>query len=402
MRIAGVYFPPYSLSDRSVLAELSKVGPVDLLLGDFNAHFPTQNRSQDLPLRYSIRSQCIQSWAVENRMQHLSDTASRTSISNIPDHAFCSQSILPNVQLSLLPTHKFQFHTDHKYFLLVTCQPVTQGQQKDSGNSEHPPSETLVRYQIQRLSQPAIASRYQQSWTVLQQFSHSYSGSERFNVDMLDALLLCKLESISHQVLGSYQPCQMKKKGDVVASQLSERVDSAATIQLMKRALRASSSNSPIISTGHSSTPMEECVTHYKKLFCIPDGEIDGRSGIYGGRDPYHTPSSWSNTSLSSSPRDIKVEEEELIASGLSDKITEERIKAQILKIDTTTSPGRDGIHVLMLRHLLDTSLLAELRTLYHTCLLSGKTPTRWNDSLVFPIQKDKARPYSATNSRPI
>jgi len=55
-----------------------------------------------------------------------------------------------------------------------------------------------------------------------------------------------------------------------------------------------------------------------------------------------------------------------------------------------------------MLHHLLETTFPQHLCELYHAYLWSGQTPARWNEALVYPLCKDRKKPYTATNSRPI
>jgi hypothetical protein len=116
----------------------------------------------------------------------------------------------------------------------------------------------------------------------------------------------------------------------------------------------------------------------------------------------YLTPPHQSNSQLPSLPNNSTASEEDIVASGLLDCITEDAIKHKILKMSASTSPGLDGIHIKMLKPLLDTSLPRELCILFQACLRFGQTPKRWNDSLLYPLHKDKAKPYTATNSRPI
>jgi len=91
-----------------------------------------------------------------------------------------------------------------------------------------------------------------------------------------------------------------------------------------------------------------------------------------------------------------------LVASRLLDQISTEKIRLQLDRMSTTTACGIDGITVIMLRHLLDTTFTHHLYQLYRACLNKGQTPRRWNHALVFPLCKDKKKPYTAINSRPI
>jgi hypothetical protein len=182
---------------------------------------------------------------------------------------------------------------------------------------------------------------------------------------MLDALLVAKIETISGQVLGTYSPHQVRKKDDRVAGQLSNRQDMAATMQLLKRGLRSSTANCPVVSSSKTATPMQECMQHYSKLFTLPEGNISSQSGTQSRHNTYLTPPPQSNNPLPSLPNNTPESEEDLGGSGLLDCITEDAIKHKIHKMSASTSPGLDGIHLKMLKPLLDTSLPQELCILF-------------------------------------
>jgi len=402
-RISSVYFPPYSLPNESVPDELDSIGPVDLLLGDLNCRFhcnPSTNRRPPTSA-LAVRSQLIQAWAVKNGMVHLSNQASHATVDHIPDHAFSSTKFQSQLQLSLLPTQRIPFHTDHKYLLSLKWHPTSQPSSTTSSTACDP-----QRFHIQRLREPKTALRYRDSWSALDRFSGSHHQSERYDVDMLDALLLGKIQAIADIVLGMYKPNEVKKEADGVAFKLAARSDLPATMQLMKRALRASSTNTPVISSTPACTPIQECTQHYSSIFCPDDDQAGHQHRLQLRRDPYHTPSPLNRAPQPPPPPPPHnlpdPTDQDLLASGLLDVISLDTIKLQIQKMSTTTSPGLDGIHVQMLRHLIDTSLPAELCTLFQACLRSGKTPMRWNESLLYPLHKDKSKQYTAQNSRPI
>jgi len=91
-----------------------------------------------------------------------------------------------------------------------------------------------------------------------------------------------------------------------------------------------------------------------------------------------------------------------VLASGLLDTVISDKIKFQLGRMSSTSSCGSDGIPVIMLCHLLQTTFPQHLCQLYHACLRSGQTPARWNKAPVYPLCKDRKKPYTATNSGPI
>jgi len=82
-----------------------------------------------------------------------------------------------------------------------------------------------------------------------------------------------------------------------------------------------------------------------------------------------------------------------VLASGLLDTVTTDKIKFQLGRMSSTSSCGSDGIAVIMLRQLLATTFPQHLCQLYHACLRSGQTPARWNEALVYPLCKDRKKP---------
>jgi len=70
--------------------------------------------------------------------------------------------------------------------------------------------------------------------------------------------------------------------------------------------------------------------------------------------------------------------------------------------MSTTSAGGNDGITVIIRPHLLETAFTEHLCQLYWACLRKGQTLKRWNEALMFPLCKDKKKPYTANNLRPI
>ena len=71
-------------------------------------------------------------------------------------------------------------------------------------------------------------------------------------------------------------------------------------------------------------------------------------------------------------------------------------------KAATNKACSGDGIHILLLKALAETQFPKLLHDLYIACIRSGSTPKRWNETLVYPLQKSRDLPYTATNTRPI
>jgi len=132
---------------------------------------------------------------------------------------------------------------------------------------------------------------------------------------------------------------------------------------------------------------MAECIDHYSTIFNTSD-YIPNFQAIQPDNTP-DSPSHSLNTPLSSKLPNIPpcptFDETTLLGSGLLDTVTTNKIKFQLGRISSTSSCGSDGITVIMLRHLQETTFAQHLCQLDHACLRSGQTPARWNEALVYP-----------------
>ena len=126
----------------------------------------------------------------------------------------------------------------------------------------------------------------------------------------------------------------------------------------LKRAQRASTIGVKLVSSTSQSTPMSECMAHYGKMFnsSIPLSH----NGSSQSSDCFSTTSHQHTTASSStfepSPFSFPPDEATLLSSGLLDQISLENIKSQLKRMSSTASCGNDGITVIMLRTLLDTT----------------------------------------------
>ncbi|KAI3655368.1 hypothetical protein MP638_007125, partial [Amoeboaphelidium occidentale] len=63
-------------------------------------------------------------------------------------------------------------------------------------------------------------------------------------------------------------------------------------------------------------------------------------------------------------------------------------IRQAILSYSSNKSCGGDGIHIIVLKNLIDTHFVDHLQRLFHVIVLYGYTPKAWNDVLTFPLPK--------------
>ncbi|KAI3655824.1 hypothetical protein MP638_001698, partial [Amoeboaphelidium occidentale] len=63
-------------------------------------------------------------------------------------------------------------------------------------------------------------------------------------------------------------------------------------------------------------------------------------------------------------------------------------VRKAIVSYSSNKSCGGDGIHILLLKSLLETHLVEHLQRLFHVIVLYGYTPKAWNEVVTFPLPK--------------
>ena len=254
-----------------------------------------------------------------------------------------------------------------------------------------------------------MVKEYQKNWAAMEVLFTSFQGSERFDIDMLDALLCSGVQAVAETTLGIYKPQEARKKDDNVAKELATQLDMPASIQLLKCAQHASTASLQLISSTPQSTPIQECNDHYSKIFNLADScsptqpgpsrapltEMDSSPPPASPASPLYQPAP--------SPQSFQPpDESNPLASGLLDHISIDKINVQLGPMSSSASCSSDGITVIISPYLLITTFPKQLHQLYLACIQKGQTPRRWNDSLVYPLCKDRKKPYTVENSRPI
>ena len=323
----------------------------------------------------------------------------------IPDHVFTSVQLQSNISLSLMSTQTLDFPTDHKCLLHVTYQPIP----SDSSPPTNWPSEPFsdnqpIRFHVQRLKQPDIANQFREHWGLIEALLISHKGAEKYHIDMLDSILCSSVQAIAERVLGVYKPGEARKKTDSSAQRLAKELDMSSSIQLLKHTQRASTVGVHMVSSTINSTPMEECIAHYTKMFNfpIPSSQLQSTQPASSVMDSESESQRIlvSNITHDKNSLFAPIDESTLLTSQLLDRISPDNIKLQLARMSTTTSCGNDGISVIILRHLKDTTFIKHLCQLYYACIRKGETLKRWNEASIYPLCKDKGKPYTANNSR--
>ena len=203
----------------------------------------------------------------------------------------------------------------------------------------------------------------------------SYTGSESFDVDMLNSILCSAVQAVAGSALGIYHPAKKRKQQDTTGKRLANKLDINSIIQLFKRTQRASTVGVNLVSSTDQSTPIHECIKHYSKMLNSPtlltNMDSDKLISFSSHSARLYEPSAFSR--VDRTPLLDPPDERMLLDSGLLDRISPEKIKYQLGLMSSTASSGTDGITVMMLRTLLDTSFTQHLFQLYYTCVRKAK-----------------------------
>ena len=188
---------------------------------------------------------------------------------------------------------------------------------------------------------------------------------------------MCSSSSCCRKCIRHLQIYEKRKQQDTTAKRHADKLDINSIIQLLKRAQRASTVGVNLVSSTDQSTSMHECIKHYSKMLNSPtplsnmDSDKHISSSSHSAR--LHEPTAF--TRVDRTPLVDPPDERTLLDPGLLDRISSEKIKSQLGLVSSTASCGTDGITVMMLRTLLDTSFTQHLFQLYYTCVRKGQTP---------------------------
>lgn len=308
-------------------------------------------------------------WSMSRSMNHMRSTQSSQSLTI--DHAFVKNSTSSAI-LTLLDCQTLKIVTDHAYALLVTT------------SLESPvivENKTQVfRYRIRRLQnpfQPNVIKHFNQAWNEVDSQLRKGRHAEVYDVDMLDKMLVEEMQEISRLVLGVLIPNDERQKLDKVVNELAEANDSSSTTRLFKRVQRSCATRNRMISENNQLTAIEEVCTKYRSVFN-------------------------SNEKLLPLPQLQKPVMSSSMVQHLLSLVSERRVVNYLRKFPTTRSGGHDGIHIIQMKALIDTSFVSHLSLLFQACILHGTTPLRWNHAILYPLHKNPNLPYTASNTRPI
>jgi hypothetical protein len=365
--VSAVYLQP-SLPDTDCLTILNRLPLPGTIVGDINVRFGVAfNDHQTGPSgRLAIVEGLCQKW----HLAHLIPTRGKTRV----DHVFTS---LTDCEFSMVESPVPSDHDLVFFQFAVNCSPGP-----SSRNS-------MRRFYLKKLDCEDDVRLLRTAYGNLSEFIGSvcdWARSVHFGlvgddaqdlVDSLDEVICEGISACCEQILGSYSVGEAQLRRDCTIESLARVQSHAAAVRIFKRSCRV---NRTILEPRDQTVSvMEEVQSHFRNVYSQPDEslKLPTRSRVATCADQQH----------------------------LFQYFSAEAIMVFVRQYSNTKSCGADSIHNRILQVLLCTALPSHLECLFRVCLELGRTPRRWNTSLVFPLPKranakhiDECRPISLTS----
>ena len=379
-RIAGVYYPP-ALTSGEIKDSLTALKDVTVILGDINTRFRNcdfQSGNPTTPAREQVFRDYLRSHDMHHKApdglveetNELTDLSLSRTVTT--DHCFIKGT--QRARLRLLLNRKLLIRTDHLYTLSLY---LDEDLSRLLASKADP-----IRFRIGRLHDEAIRERAVAYVDGSRDVIRTMLAMQ--DVDELNSELVKFSQELCERVLGrqdttqyDYQRAMRKMQGE--PSPYLEQRDQASSIRLYKNAQRSDDGNRPIVA---SPSARLQGLDELKENFDIL-------------RERYTAPTT--DRGL-----DTKEVGGEVFTANSSLKISIADVRYEIMHQDVEKSCGREGIHIRLLRTLVESEFVDLLTHLYTICLRDGRTPSEWNYSDIHLILKDKTGPADSTNLRPI
>jgi hypothetical protein len=270
------------------------------------------------------------------------------------DHVFANQNFIDVTTLRLIDARPLLFPSDHEYLIHLTVDT------EDVIPSNEDIQQVCGRFYLEHLDNPLVSLQLNQHWAIIAEELESL-WKEQLSVDEMDSTIVAAIQTVAENVLGSYTVNQKRKAPDKRTISLNGTLSQVAAIQLFKRHQRSEAMRTRIVPRRPGGNVFEECLDKLHSQFNVT-------SSISDCRPTNGPPLEWT--------------------SELLEMVNVQKIEKFIHDYPIHKACGNDGLHTLLLRHLLDTSFISFLHRLFVKCIESGCTPSRWNESIVHLIPK--------------
>jgi hypothetical protein len=353
--IAGVYFPPFSMTDQEVAGQLSQVQHASLILGDVNVRFPDRKHQSGQPGPPG-RLAALQEWMARFSFAHIKPSIPRLArqkqMKLTTDHCFAAQKVQDQISLQLYNNKRLRMESDHTYTIGVIMT-LGQEQEKEDGKD-------ITRFCIRGLQDKEKQRRLKLAIARMAEEMQQGDG-----VDELDRHLVKLCQRAQTQVIGRAKQRPIGRDG---VHRKGNGLRCGLSVRFYKEASKDSEENNVMCVTDAASQEGIDVVTENLRIL---RQRWTGKDNIL--------------------PR----QEEELGA-------TMAWSKDEIRRQDPHKACGADGIHIRFLKAMEDTAGTSWLYRLYMRCLETGRTPERWNKSEIYLLTKDVSKARNANNVRPI
>jgi hypothetical protein len=398
--ISCIYIEP-SLPGTECYSVLSGINS-DIVLGDFNIHYKHLGATTNRPAE---RIQIIDRWA-ESYGYSL---ANPNSMLATTDHVFVKNPDLIENYNTVMPC----IPTDHKYELQFDLSETPELIKDDSLST----IDKIRRFSIKSLSEPGIAdllckcydssgSMISRALAEIQSLIETQTQSDEKIQSLVDTAYLIisnNIQETATQVLGEVDINHAKES--INFHKIIEETNSHTTaVKMFKRGMNSRKRNLKT-SSGNFTSPIEEAIHFFEKVYRQPDSRFDHKSqqvieildrNRFERR--HHPPAALSPTAPEFIPgREFHYSQRD----DLTIIFTPETIRTHIQRYSNMKSCGKDGIHTKILKTLCDSQMAVHLYHLFAIIWTTGRTPSVWNESIVHLIPKGD-KEYSIPNSRPI
>jgi len=394
LTISGVYLPPSMPTDK-VKDELNVIRGSQLILGDVNIQYAAEPWcQQNITASAKERSKTMDAFCTGKFMTHM--VPERSSCRSRNDHAYLQMPRIRNLVDKVLLHHHEppEGMTDFHCWIDVCYSFKSQGVMR---RALVEPDPTLVkRFKTHFLNHPltsqVMAEYYERQFGSQVDFRRNClvcinhpALSGREDLDALDRQLVDQIYHVCERYLGSYvasDPQPMHGNGN-----LDERLEdpqeenrlptSTDTIKAYKRSFKTRRTNQWVESRMPELSALEDTMSFFEMLYASDQ-----------------------SSEAPLVPMSVPTDDHSCAFTAF---LSHDRVKKVIDRYPLNKSCGIDGIHSSILQSLSEApSFLHHLTMLFKACAALGKTPLRWNESLIYPIPKQPGGSQTIADLRPI
>lgn len=379
-----VYFPPL-MSPILVKDELNRIQGHCTVVGDFNIRLG--GIVSDTVTGPPDRVELVTKWAQLNQLSlippqngcsrndHLF-TRLQATCTLQPKPVPSDHDVLLDIQLDIkvLPDAEWWKPTTRRFYIRKLNEKSNQTKLQRCYNETSQELSDLLDYHIDHL--PLLRTL----------------SDRQTLVDEMDAIIHSNIHQCCESILGSYPVKSVKNNQDANLLAVQE---AGSHVQAVMAFRRSCLENAPVLSSSNPElSVMDDVKQHFASVFAPPSVEPTTMTGY------------WNQEAADCfDPRmKLSISTMEMLGVGdpsLSNHMLPFDIIAIIRKYDISKACGIDSIHTKILRALCQSSFPFHLSRLFKLCCLTGLTPTRWNESLVYTLPKKKDS-YTIQECRPI